>query len=191
MFGVTGALLAIDRSLFESVGGFEEGYRWGYEDLDLCLKVRQKGRKVLYVPEAVGYHAESMTLRENRDRKAVETNYSLFRHRWDCELAAKEHAYLDRIRSQGIQCLSIVGTGQAASGLFNILTRNGFSVAAFSSSKAEVVGSQFCGLPVLPLEAIRHEKFDRLMVASQYFFQIQSSLVPIDPLGAPLFPVLW
>jgi hypothetical protein len=115
----------------------------------------------------------------------------LFRRTWDGELAPKEQAYLAQIRSQGIQNLAILGTGQAALGLFNILTRNKFSVVAFASSKADAAGSELCGLPVLPLEALCHEKFDRLMVASQYYFQILRDLVRYDPLGAPLFPVLW
>jgi GT2 family glycosyltransferase/spore maturation protein CgeB len=37
---VTGAFLGIKRKDFEKVGGFYEGYYYGYEDIDLCLRIR-------------------------------------------------------------------------------------------------------------------------------------------------------
>lgn len=36
---VTGALMACRRETFETVGGFDEGYYYGYEDVDLCLRL--------------------------------------------------------------------------------------------------------------------------------------------------------
>jgi GT2 family glycosyltransferase len=42
---VTGAFISLDRSWFETLGGFTENYVFGhYEDADLCLKSIQKGR---------------------------------------------------------------------------------------------------------------------------------------------------
>ena len=58
---VTGACLLIRRSLFEEAGGFDEGFRNGFEDVDLCLKVCQKGHRVVYQPRSVLYHLESQT----------------------------------------------------------------------------------------------------------------------------------
>ncbi|MDH5668948.1 MAG: glycosyltransferase, partial [Nitrospira sp.] len=58
---VTGACLLIRRSLFEEAGGFHEGFRNGFEDVDLCLKVREKGHHVVYQPRSVLYHLESQT----------------------------------------------------------------------------------------------------------------------------------
>ena len=34
IFAVTGAMLAVGRRVFQRVGGFDERYRWGYEDVD-------------------------------------------------------------------------------------------------------------------------------------------------------------
>lgn len=42
---VTGAFLGIKRSDFEKVGGFCEGYYYGYEDVDLCLRIRLNLKK--------------------------------------------------------------------------------------------------------------------------------------------------
>ncbi len=58
---VTGALLVIRKDLFKKIGGFDENYIFGHEDLDICMKVRESGYKVWYNPTAVAYHFESVT----------------------------------------------------------------------------------------------------------------------------------
>lgn len=58
---VTAACMLIRREIFESVGGFDEGFRNGFEDVDLCLKVGDKGWQIVYQPLSVLYHLESQT----------------------------------------------------------------------------------------------------------------------------------
>jgi len=58
---VTAACLLIRRALFDEVGGFDEGYVNGFEDADLCLKVRERGYVVVYQPRSVVVHLESQT----------------------------------------------------------------------------------------------------------------------------------
>jgi O-antigen biosynthesis protein len=58
---VTGACLLIRRSLFKELGGFDEGFRNGFEDVDLCLKAGERGYRVVYQPRSVVYHLESQT----------------------------------------------------------------------------------------------------------------------------------
>jgi hypothetical protein len=58
---VTAACMAVRRTTFESIGGFDEGFVNGYEDVDFCLKVRQRGEKVVYQPQSTLYHLESQT----------------------------------------------------------------------------------------------------------------------------------
>lgn len=45
---VTGACLMVKRSVWDEVGGLDEGYANGWEDNDFCLKVREKGYTVWY-----------------------------------------------------------------------------------------------------------------------------------------------
>ncbi len=76
---VTGACFAIKKNLFFELNGFDEQYVNGCEDIDLCLKVRRKGLKVIYNPLSELYHYEGQT--EGRFNN-VNKNLSLFRKRW-------------------------------------------------------------------------------------------------------------
>ena len=44
---------------FQDVGGFDEGYWNGYEDVDLCLALGAKGWRIVYEPASVLMHHES------------------------------------------------------------------------------------------------------------------------------------
>jgi len=58
---VTGAVTMMRPSVFFEVGGFEERLRVAFNDVDLCLRVRQAGYRVVYTPYATLYHHESAT----------------------------------------------------------------------------------------------------------------------------------
>lgn len=58
---VTGACLLIRRYLFEALGGFDVEFVNGVEDVDLCLRVRERGYRVRYCPEAVVDHHEAQS----------------------------------------------------------------------------------------------------------------------------------
>ncbi len=66
---VTGACQLISRDLFESLGGFDENYKLLYSDIDLCLKVRNRGRRIVYTPYCRLVHHECSTRppRENAE----------------------------------------------------------------------------------------------------------------------------
>lgn len=76
---VTAACMLVRRDLFFEVGGFDEAYRNGFEDVDLCLKIKQQGWRVIYQPSSVLYHLESQT--PGRKDHDVE-NHHLFTARW-------------------------------------------------------------------------------------------------------------
>lgn len=59
--GATGACLMVPRSVFEKVGGFDEQYVLAFNDVDLCLKIRELGLTILFEPRAELYHYESKT----------------------------------------------------------------------------------------------------------------------------------
>ncbi len=58
---LTGAALLLSAELFRRCGGFCEGYRNGFEDLDLCCAVRRTGLCLGSVPQSVLFHLTSQT----------------------------------------------------------------------------------------------------------------------------------
>lgn len=58
---VTGAFMALRQTTFERVGGFDEGLAVGYNDMDMCLRVRAAGLGVIYDPALTLIHHESKT----------------------------------------------------------------------------------------------------------------------------------
>ena len=75
------------------------------------------------------------------------------------------------------------------------LTGAGIEVAAFTRTDAEA-GSTVspepaaASVPVAPLAGLPGLAYDRLIVGSQYFFEMEPLLRGYDPAGNPLFPVL-
>ena len=55
------ACSAIKRELFYDIGGFDEKLIHSYSDIDLCLRLKQKGYKTVCVAEAYAYHCGSST----------------------------------------------------------------------------------------------------------------------------------
>lgn len=58
---VTGASMLVDRGKFCAIGGFDTGFWNGYEDVDLCIRFRECGWRVVYEPASVVMHHESAT----------------------------------------------------------------------------------------------------------------------------------
>jgi GT2 family glycosyltransferase len=58
---VSAACLMIRKDLYLQVGGMHEGFGTIYQDLDLCLKVRELGRTILYAANATLCHHESVS----------------------------------------------------------------------------------------------------------------------------------
>ena len=51
--------MMVKRSVFDEVGGLTEELAVAFNDIDFCMKVRQKGYLVVYNPYAELYHYES------------------------------------------------------------------------------------------------------------------------------------
>jgi hypothetical protein len=52
----TGCCMLIRKEVFRKVGLFEDKYFLYYEDSDLCMRVKRKGFKILYVPSSIIWH---------------------------------------------------------------------------------------------------------------------------------------
>ncbi len=58
---VTAACVMSSVRAFDAVGGFTEDLRVAFNDVDYCLKLREKGLLVVYTPEVELYHYESVS----------------------------------------------------------------------------------------------------------------------------------
>ena len=58
---VTGACLGVSRKTFEAIGGFDESFAVGGNDIEFCLRLLSAGYRNVYVPQARLYHLESQT----------------------------------------------------------------------------------------------------------------------------------
>ncbi len=77
---VTAACMLARKTHFDQVGGFDEGYWNGYEDVDLCLRFQERGWLTVYEPASVVMHHESQSGPE-RFRRVTE-NVERFHRRW-------------------------------------------------------------------------------------------------------------
>ena len=84
---VTGACLLIRRELFLQLAGFDEVYRNGVEDVDLCLRAREAGYRVVYQPKAMIYHHEGQS---SGRFDHVDRNLRFFIDRWQGKFDKKD-----------------------------------------------------------------------------------------------------
>ena len=82
---VTGALFATRRSLMEAVDGFDEQFTLEYNDIDLCLRLRALGYRIICTPAAEMIHAEKASRGETL---AAGDQFAVFHQRWSSWLNA-------------------------------------------------------------------------------------------------------
>jgi O-antigen biosynthesis protein len=58
---VTAACLLIGRTLFSQLGGFDERFPVAYNDVDLCVRARERGLSVVISPDARLFHYEGLS----------------------------------------------------------------------------------------------------------------------------------
>jgi GT2 family glycosyltransferase len=64
---VTAACLMMRKSLFHEIGGFNEHFFTAYQDVDLCLRLRERGLRLICTPQALVIHHESVSRRSYYD----------------------------------------------------------------------------------------------------------------------------
>lgn len=77
---VTAACMVFRKSVFEEVGGFDETLRVNFNDVDFCLRVFEKGYRIVWTPYARVIHLESAT--RKKDQALVSEELNILRKRW-------------------------------------------------------------------------------------------------------------
>jgi len=86
---VTGACLAIRRTLFEQLGGFDTRLPDNYNDVDLCLRAQQAGFEIVLSSASLLHHEEGRT----RKMKTRLTERIALWTRWGKALREPDHFY--------------------------------------------------------------------------------------------------
>ena len=101
---VTGACLMMPRAVWEKVQGLDERFEVAYNDVDLCLRIREAGYLVVWTPYAELYHCEYKSrglddAPEKRQRYLGEVQR--FQTRWAEVLAAGDPYYNPNLSTAG------------------------------------------------------------------------------------------
>jgi N-acetylglucosaminyl-diphospho-decaprenol L-rhamnosyltransferase len=76
---VSGSCFLARRSALDAVGGFDEGFFLYQEDVDLCVRVRAAGWRILYTPRAEVVHHLGASMARAAGRPALEYHRSHLR----------------------------------------------------------------------------------------------------------------
>ena len=85
MSACTAACLMVKANSFDEVGGFDEELAVSFNDVDLCLKLRDKGLLVVFNPVAEAYHYESRSRgydKSGEKKKRMEREKQLLAQKW-------------------------------------------------------------------------------------------------------------
>jgi GT2 family glycosyltransferase len=86
---VTAACLLCRKDDFEKVGRFDSGFILGdFEDSDLCLRMRQLGKRVVCDNQAVFIHAEGASYPSEERQATIAYNALRHEQKWHREIDA-------------------------------------------------------------------------------------------------------
>ena len=93
---VTAACVMIPRRVWEAVNGLDTSFAAAFNDVDLCMRIRQMGYLIVWTPYAELYHYESKSRgSENtpEKKKRFESEVQRFRERWEKQLKEGDPYY--------------------------------------------------------------------------------------------------
>lgn len=61
----SGTCFMIDKEFFEAIGGFDEWYKYHYEDVDLSLRAKKQDGQTWYCPKSIIFHKGSLSFKGN------------------------------------------------------------------------------------------------------------------------------
>ncbi len=85
MSAVTGACLLLRKAVFDQVQGFDEALAVVFNDVDLCLRIRACGYRIVWTPYATLFHHESATRGTGHTPEQAaqfEREWGLLRQHW-------------------------------------------------------------------------------------------------------------
>jgi GT2 family glycosyltransferase len=197
---VTAACMAVRADTFRAVGGFDEGYRNGLEDVDLCLRIRLRGERIVYRGDATVVHHEGASRGKGEQlwatperAQAMRDNDELFVGRWaahlgqDDEIAGQlwDAALEDRRPVRAVRTADVLIQGQPT-GIGPAADEARALLAAFAAG-GEVVAAADWPVPNVvarlsdPMAALLNQARRRLPMPTATWV-----IVPAGPYDAPV-----
>lgn len=99
VFYITGACMYIKEDALKAIGLFDRKFVMGFEDVDYCIRARNKGFKIIYTHHSILTHYESIT----RGRDIKDSTIKSLRYFWK-----KWDVYLNKRRVAKNKKLNIV-----------------------------------------------------------------------------------
>lgn len=93
---VTAACMLVKKSVLEQVGGFDEEMKVAFNDVDLCMKIREAGYRIVFTPFAELYHYESKSrgMEDSPEKiRRFEGETGHFQKKWNRQLEAGDPFY--------------------------------------------------------------------------------------------------
>ena len=93
---VTAACMMVKKSDFDAVGGLDETFQVAFNDIDLCMKFRAAGKKIIFTPYAELYHYESKSrgLEDTPEKQfRFDTEVKRFQEKWAQQLEMGDPYY--------------------------------------------------------------------------------------------------
>ena len=102
---ITGAIFATRRSILDRVNGFDERFSLEFNDVDLCLRIRNLGYRIVYNPDAQFTHAEKAS---RGDAAPPGAEFALFLSLWSdwLEQDPASHPNFAKNRMDLVPCIS-------------------------------------------------------------------------------------
>jgi GT2 family glycosyltransferase len=92
----TAACLLIPKAVFDEINGLDEKLKVAFNDVDLCLRIRQKGYWIVQTPHAKLYHYESKSRGQDiseENRKRFDSEKRFMMDRWGKEILGGDPFY--------------------------------------------------------------------------------------------------
>lgn len=93
---VTAACMMVKKSDFDAVGGLDETFQVAFNDIDLCMKFRAAGKKIIFTPYAELYHYESKSrgLEDTPEKQfRFDKEVKRFQEKWAQQLEMEDPYY--------------------------------------------------------------------------------------------------
>lgn len=170
---VTGACIFIETNKFKQVSGFNEKLEVLYNDIDLCLKIRELGFSVLCTTDILIYHYES----KSREVKSYPSDWSIFSSAWINFIEKGDPFDITQSINEANICklknkinekskIYIWGVGARALKTLKLTQKTEIEIVGFIDNNTSKWGTKFNSLLVYNIDSLKKDKDKNIFLVS-------------------------